>query len=112
MNVAQTPTLVFTCEFDERTAWEVEQKGFFEHALTRLPNGLEIHVCFWDPIRLSQDLETGLKHGMSCFAEPGLIVVPSVTVDNMKSAIVQLYCNGYFDRLIGIGGRNGQAGGI
>lgn len=93
------PTLSFTCEFDERTAWEVEQKGYFEHALVRLPDGAEVRVCFWDPVRLAQDLETDTKHGKTCFAEPGVIVLPSVTVDRMKKAVDELYDNGYFDRL-------------
>jgi hypothetical protein len=56
-------------------------------------------VCFWDPVRLTQDFETDRKHGKTCFAEPGLIVVPSVTVANMKAAVSQLYEDGFFKRL-------------
>ena len=94
------PVLFFTCDFDERAAWEVEQKGFFEHASVRLPNGVDIQVSFWDPIRLSQDLETDFGRGEICFAELGLIIVPAVTVDNMKAAIAKLSKEGYFERLL------------
>jgi hypothetical protein len=51
--------------FDERTAWEVAQKGFLELAKVRFPDGKIAKVCFWDPIRLSADCNSeayGRKH--------------------------------------------------
>jgi hypothetical protein len=104
MNEENEPKLSFTCNFDERTAWEVEQKGWFEGVVVILPNGLRIPVSFWDPVRLSQDLETGLKFGEICLAEPGLIVLPKVTYEYMQKAIRQLFEKKYFDRLIALGG--------
>jgi hypothetical protein len=97
------PTLSFICEFDEHTAWEVEQKGWFEGAVVTLPNGLAVPLSFWDPVRLSQDLETGLKFGSVCLAEPALIVVPKVTFEYMQKAVKELFGKGYFDRLIALG---------
>lgn len=90
------PTLTFSCEMDERTEWEIEQKGFFEHAVVSLPEGRSVAVFFYDPIRLSQDLETDLKFGSKCIAEPGMIIIPSVTIDNMRAAVEDLYRKGYF----------------
>lgn len=95
----ERPTLTFSCELDERGEWEIEQKGVFEHAVVRLPEGGSVPVCFWDPIRLSQDLETDLKHGGTCLAEPGMIVIPQVTVDNMRAAVEELYARGFFQYL-------------
>lgn len=92
-------TLSFACDFDERTQWEVQQKGWCEQAIVHLPDGSKVHVSFWDPVRLSQDLETDLKLGRACLAEPGMIVIPQVTVGNMKAAVEDLYGRGYFDRL-------------
>jgi len=92
-------TLSFTCDFDERTEWEIQQKGWFEQVVVRLPDGSTVPICFWDPIRLKQDLEADLKSGRSCIAEPGMIVIPQVTVKNMQAAVEELYNRGYFDRL-------------
>ena len=77
-------SLSFTCELDERSEWEIEQKGYFEHAVVHLTDGSAFPVSFWDPVRLSQDLETDLGLGRKCIAEIGMIVIPQVTVKNMK----------------------------
>lgn len=92
-------TLSFSVDFDERAEWEIEMKGWFEHARVHLPDGRTVQVCFWDPERLAQDLATDLKLGKSCLAEPGMIIVPKVTVQNMKAAVEELYQKGFFDRL-------------
>jgi hypothetical protein len=92
-------TLSFTCDLDERAEWEIEQKGWFEHALVHLPDGSSVQVQFWDPVRLAQDLETDSKSGKTCIAEPGMIVIPKVTVAKMRAAVEELYHNRYFDRL-------------
>lgn len=91
--------LSFTCDFDERAQWEVQQKGWFDQALVHLPDGSRVRVCFWDPVRLSQDLETDLKMGSACIAEPGMIVISQVTLENMKAAVEELYHRGYFNQL-------------
>jgi hypothetical protein len=93
------PTLTFTCDLDERAEWEIEQKGWFEQALVHLPDGTSVQLHFWDPIRLGQDLETDLRSGKTCLAEPAMVVIPRVTVANMRAAVEKLYQNGYFDRL-------------
>lgn len=103
-----TPTLRFTCDYDERTAWEVEQKGWFEGAVAVMPNGLEIALSFWDLVRLSQEITDGTRLGRTCFAEPGLVIVPSVTREHMEKAIKELAEAKYFDYLIALAqeGRN------
>ena len=99
------PELFFTGDFDEVVVFEVEKKGYLQDAFVRMPDGFDIKVCFWDPTRLRQDLETDLGLGKRCFAEPGLIVVPAVTVDNMKAAVTQLYEDGFFERLLSLSTR-------
>jgi hypothetical protein len=99
MNERVKPTLLFSCDFDEQTAYEVEMKGWFEAVAARLPDGLEVPLSFRDPVRLSQDLELEVAAGKFCVAEPGLVVVPKVTKANMEQAVLQLYEEGYFDRL-------------
>jgi len=97
-----TPTLRFTCDYDERTAWEVEQKGWFECAVAVMPNGLEIALSFWDPVRLSQEITDRARVGRVCFAEPGLVIVPTVTREHMEQAIKELGEAKYFDQLIAL----------
>src|SRR5690349_3214757 len=99
MNELNQTTLSFTCDFDNRTEWEIQQKGWFQHGVARLPDGSSVPVCFWDPVRLIQDLEADLEAGKTCIAEPAMIVIPQVTVRNMQAAVEELYNAGYFDRL-------------
>ena len=102
MNPKIDPTLSFACDFDERTAFEVEQRGYFEHAIAGLPDGRQVKVCFRDPIRLARDLENEQELGRISIGEPGLIIIPRVTVEKMLRAIKELYHDGYFDRLSSI----------
>jgi len=78
---------------------ESEQRGYFGPAIVELPNNGRVRVCFYDPIRLSQDLKTVQESGEVCIAEPGLIVIPSVTLEYMQRAVQQLYRQGYFEAL-------------
>ncbi len=40
-----------------------------------------------------------MRHGKICIGEPGLILIPKVTVENMRAAVKELYRSGYFERL-------------
>ena len=117
MGLVGVPKLVFAVDFDERTAFEVELKGWFEAVAVQLPNGAEIPLSFRDPVRLAQDLEAEVAAGKCCVAEPALIVVPAITRANMTAAVEQLYREGFFDRLMAFGhqsdapaGASGQTG--
>jgi hypothetical protein len=96
---ASDPELVFGFEFDDRAAWEIEQKGWLEGATVRLPDGRRISVCFYDPVRLSQELEAEVGRGKAYFAEPGLLVLSKLTRELMESAVRELYVRGYFGHL-------------
>ena len=91
--------LSFACEMDDNTAWDIEQKGWCEIADAHLPDGSVVRLSFWDPSRLAQSLEDELKSGKTCFTEPAMIVVPTVSIENMKTAVEELYESGYFDQL-------------
>jgi hypothetical protein len=96
METAVYPLVTFSVEFDDRTAFEVEEKGFFDHAVVTLADGSRYSLHFYDPTRLGQELETEQQHGGVCVAEPGLVVIPRVTKCNMEKAVKQLAKNGYF----------------
>ena len=93
------PLLSFTCDFNDLVAFEIEQKGFFDHAVITLEDGTRYKVHFYDPDRLAVDLKTELKIGKACIAEPGLVIVPRVTLSDMQAAAKQLANEGYFDSL-------------
>jgi|GEM_PF-1696317 len=95
---AELVTLSCTCELHERAGWEIQQKGYFQHAVVFLADGSALPVSFWDPVRLSQDLETDVRSGGKCIAELGMVIIPEVTVENMKAAIKELHQKGFFDR--------------
>ena len=90
------PKLVFAFEFDERAAYEAEGRGYLSHAHVELPDGCKYPVVFYDPVRLQQDLEEEVTTGNPYIAEPGMIVIPNVTLENMENAVSKLYCEGFF----------------
>jgi hypothetical protein len=94
------PKLTFKEEFDERLAFEVSQKGWCGIAAVELPEGGKVDVVFYSPTRLAQDLEADTKAGHPFVAEPGLIVVPDVTLAYMEAAVEQLYRQGYFEHFV------------
>lgn len=100
MKTTEKPRLIFQGDFDERLAFDVEQKGWCGIGVVELPDGKRTRVFFYDPIRLAQDLETDLNSGEVCIAEPGMIVIPRVTRELMEKAVQQLYEKGYFDSLV------------
>jgi hypothetical protein len=94
------PKLIFKEQFDERLAFDIAQKGWCGIAVVELPEGGRVDVSFYDPTRLAQDLETDTKAGHPYIAEPGLIVVPEVTLPYMEAAVEQLYRQGYFEHFV------------
>jgi hypothetical protein len=99
MTNLDTPQLLLEFEIDEQMGNEIEQKGYFEHSYALLPDGSKVRVCFWDPVRLAQDLETEQRLGRPCIGEPGIVIVPKVTCESMQMAIEYLYRTKYFERL-------------
>lgn len=85
---------VFDESFDSLIQMEAEAKGCLAGVKARLADGRVYPVCFYDPVRLAQDLE-----GESFIAEVGLIVVPEVTLAQMRAAVESLVRTGYFESL-------------
>lgn len=100
MESTEYPSLTFSCEFDDRTALEVEEKGFFDHAIVTLGDGTRFSLHFYDPSRLAYELSVELAHGGVCVAESGLVVIPKVTQAYMREAARHLVSSGYFSTLV------------
>jgi hypothetical protein len=76
--------LVLPPDFDDY-AWEVEAKGYFGSAQL-VDDGKCLNVIFYDPVRLQQDIESELAAGKPFF-EPNVVVLMSVTKENMQAAV-------------------------
>jgi hypothetical protein len=93
-------SLVFVRDFSEREAQEARDRGCLSHVLVEVDGQRLYPVFFYDPVRLAQDLTTSAEHGQSFIAETGMIVLPEVTIENMRDAVNALYKEGFFDHLI------------
>ena len=76
-------SFVLPADFDDY-AWEVEAKGFFSEAVMTVA-GKCYRLNFYDPVRLSQEIESELERG-AVFFEPNLVIVRSVTKSDMQQA--------------------------
>ena len=98
MKTRSGPRIVFPEGFDERAAFETRLKGWL-NAQIELEDGCRYAVYFSDPIRLQQDVDEAVKSEKPCFAEPGLIIVPEVTVKAIQYAVQFLWKQGFFASL-------------
>lgn len=97
---AATPHLVFAGGFDERAADDAEARGYRAAVFVEFDDGRRYEVVFYDPVRLAQDLEDETAAGNPFISEPGLIVVPGVTLVNMQAAVAKLARERFFDVLV------------
>ena len=79
----------YPIEWDGRDEFERPAKGWLGDVIVELDSGKRHRLCFYDPARLAQDLEEEVKLGKSAILEPGLVVVPQVTKENIEKAIRQ-----------------------
>ena len=98
MKMGSGPQVIFPEGFDERAAFETPLKGWLK-AQVELEDGCRYAVYFSDPIRLQQDVDEAVKHERPCFAEPGLIIIPEVTVQAIRDAVQFLWKQGFFASL-------------
>ena len=101
MVAPHSPKLVFKHPFDAAAAYDAEARGYLGYAAVELSDGTRYPVAFYDPVRLQQDLEVEASEGRAFIAEPGMIVIPEVTLGRMQDAINRLFQNGFFDALKG-----------
>src|SRR5438874_616664 len=87
-------------EFDARDEAEMTMKGHLSNVVVRLEDGSRYELHFIDPARLSQELELDAKAGTPYFAEPGLIVIPEVTLPAVRATIERLAAGQYFRYLM------------
>jgi hypothetical protein len=101
MVARHSPKIVFKHPFDEAAAYEAGARGYLGYAAVEMSDGTRSPVVFYDPVRLQQDLEVEANEGRAFIAEPGMIVIPEVTLGRMQDAIDRLFHSGFFDALSG-----------
>jgi hypothetical protein len=89
--------LIFPEDFDDY-AWQLESKGWFSGA-TLDYQGRRYPLSFFDPVRLAQDIERVLQAGET-FCEPNLVVIPTVTRENMEKAAAWLVASSNLQSLV------------
>jgi hypothetical protein len=94
-----TPTLRFAGDFTDQDAFEASGRGYLSHVMVELGEGRLYPLFFYDVVRLQQDLQEGAAQGRPFVADPGMIVVEEITLENMRRAIQQLGNEGFFDYL-------------
>ena len=100
MTNASLPSLHFRESLDEYFWWEISQKGWYTGTVAELPGGKYYALTFYDPSRLSQDLQGEVELGRPCLVEHALVVVPEVTKACMNAAVQMLFSRGWFEHLV------------
>lgn len=93
----QFPQLIFEYEFSPQLAYEAEARGYLGGVTVVMADGTRHPVFFYSPTRLLQDLEAETELGRPYVAERGMIVVNTVTYENMLRAVRDLTSEGFFD---------------
>ena len=94
---ADYPRLVFAHAVDER---DMAPHGYRGDVIVEFADGQSFPVYFYEPDAIREELDGRMKSGFGQFvAEPGLVVIPEITVAAMKSSVLELIEVGYFTHL-------------
>ncbi len=85
----------YPIEWDSYSEYEIECKGWLPGVELML-NDQIYQLTFYDPVRLAQDLADDIQSGKIAIVEKGLMVIPSITKENIIRAINQAVEEGYF----------------
>ncbi len=94
---ADYPRLVFAHDVSDR---DLAPHGFRGDVFVELADGGIFPVYFYEPDAIREELGARIRSGFGQFvAEPGLVVIPEITLDRMKSSVLELIEIGYFTHL-------------
>src|SRR5882724_7100193 len=92
--------LRFACDLSEQDFVEARTRGYLSHVFVEIMGQRCYPVFFYDAVRLQQDLQESGKHGRPFVADPGMIVLPEITVEAMETVVERLYQEGYFEYFV------------
>jgi hypothetical protein len=84
--------------FDAQSEFEMPFRGYLPDVIVELVDGTRHRLTFVDLSRLEQTLEDNVSIGRPYYVEPGLVVLPEVTLATIEKAVHGLLEEGYFDR--------------
>jgi hypothetical protein len=94
---ADYPRLVFAHDADDR---DMAPHGYRGDVVVELADGEAFPVYFYEPEAIREELDDRIRSGFGPFvAEPGLVVIPEITLARMKSSVLELIEVGYFSHL-------------
>jgi hypothetical protein len=94
---AEYPRFVFAHEVDGR---DLVPHGYRGDVVVELADGEAFPVYFYEPDAVREELDARIRSGFGRFvAEPGLVVIPEITLAGMKSSVLELIGAGYFTHL-------------
>jgi hypothetical protein len=85
--------------FDDLCEEEAPVRGFLEGADVEMEDGTRYQVYFITPTRLRMELDQLSRVGEPYYAEPGLIVIPEVTLEKVKQTLRALADKRFFQKL-------------
>ena len=84
--------------FDAQSEFEMTFRGYLPDVVVELSDGTRHRLAFVDLSRLQQTLEDNVSIGRPYYVEPGLVVLPEVTLGTIEQAVHGLHEEGYFGR--------------
>jgi hypothetical protein len=99
--------LYFEDGLDEHDA---NVRGYRSHVWAELDDGARYALTFYTVGRLVESLDYDADAGRPFFTEPGLIIVPEVTLAIMEAAARALARDGFFDRYLARSGSAAPSG--
>lgn len=88
------PTFKFENEFTPVDEFEMPLKGFRDDIIVNCPNGMSYKLCFYDNVRLSQELDIE-----EVIFYEGLVIVKEVNLENIEKAIRKMWDYDFFKKL-------------
>ena len=98
MQDATHPRVRFPRGLDGQAEFEMGLRGCCE-AEVEMTDGKRYALVFMNPERVQQELRDNTILGEPWLASPGLVVVPEVTAEAVRTAVCGLWRRGYFARL-------------
>lgn len=102
MENLEVPKLIFEGGFDECDQIEAKDSGYRSHVQVLLNDGNLYPLVFYTCYTLSEFLAGDIKRGDKFIAEPGMVVIPEITLENMQDAVNKLEKQGFFNHLVPI----------
>ena len=98
-NITDFPKVILPEGFDDRREYETPFRGYLGPIFVEAENGCRYPIFFVDTVRMQQELTVRVNNGEPYYTEPGLVVLPEVTVQAIRDCLPLLWKDHFFDHL-------------